>query len=64
MLTLTSLTIRLHREQACRDGSGFAGKGETGFTGSSRSGFAGRGQTSFTGNSGSSFAGRKLVAVE
>jgi len=34
MLTLTSLTILLHWELACSSGSGFPGRGETGFAAS------------------------------
>jgi len=48
MLTRTSLTIWLCWVQAGSSGSGFAGRGEIGFTGSS----------------GSGFTGSKLVAVE
>jgi len=48
MLTLISLTVWHSWEQAGSGGSGFTGRGETGFAGSS----------------GSGFVGRKLIAVE
>jgi len=56
IITLTSLTIWLHWEQAGSSGSGFAGRGETSFAGSSGAGYTGRGETGC--------AEGKLVAVE
>jgi len=41
MLTLTSLRIWLHCKQPASGGFSIAGRGNTGFTGSSRSGLAG-----------------------
>jgi hypothetical protein len=47
MLTLTTLTIELRWEQAGSGGSGFAGRGETGFVGSGGYAFAGSRESGF-----------------
>jgi len=76
MLTLTSLTIWLHWEQAVSGGSGFGGSSGSGFAVSSGSGFAGSklvavkyslsplGQSVFAGSKPAAVDLASLVAVD